>query len=262
MQKYLLILAMSVVAVRHSSAATLLSEDFESLALGPYVSPTESGGNGADWTDVPPTGWIRDQGSTPVGSPAEFYGWTFHDRPTWINTEGDQERSVWIEGLGTVMVADPDAYDDGTEIDESLYNVNIRTPIISLSNVRANTVRIAFSSSFRAEEPEIATLDVTFDGTNFTNLLTYDGNVLPDAALFNEPIDVAVNNPSSGTMQFRFGMNNASNDWWWAIDNVVVTGDIPEPSTMAMLALAPLLGLSRRPARACRHGSAEPPALN
>jgi hypothetical protein len=185
-----------------------------------------------------------------VGNPVEFFGWTFHDRQSWTNTEGDQLRSQWLDGLGTVMLADPDAYDDGTEVDERLYNVNIRTPIISLTNVRANSVHISFSSSFRAEEPEIATLDVTFDGTNFINLLTYDANDtinFPDGALFNDPVNIDVNNPGSGTMQFRFGMNNASNDWWWAVDNIVVTADIvPEPST-AMLTLLPLAGgLCRR----------------
>jgi len=74
------------------------------------------------------------------------------------------------------------------------------------------------------------------------------GNTLPDALLINDPIDIAVNNPSSGTMQFRFGMNNASNDWWWAVDNVVITGDtIPEPSTLALVALVPVVGGWRRP---------------
>jgi hypothetical protein len=182
----------------------------------------------------------------------EFFGWTFHDRQSWTNTEGDQERSQWLDGIGTVMLADPDAYDDGTNVDDRLYNVNIRTPVISLNGVRANSVHITFSSSFRAEVTQIATLDVTFDGTNFINLLTYDSNDtinFPDGALFNDPVNIDVNNPGSGTMQFRFGMNNASNDWWWAVDNIEVTGVVPEPSTAAMLTLLPLAGLCRRPRR-------------
>jgi len=241
-----LLLAALLLTRAQASAATLLSEDFESLVLGPYVSPTESGGDGTDWTDVGPTGWVRGQGTTPVGNPVEFYGWTFHDRQSWINTESDQDRSVWVDGFGTIMVADPDAYDDGTNVDDALYNVNILTPVIPLGGLVSNTVRIAFASSFKAEPTEIATLDVTFDGTNFTNLLTYDGNALPLDALFNDPIDLAVNNPGSGNMRFRFGMNNASNDWWWAIDNVVITGTpVPEPST-ATLTLLPLAALSQR----------------
>ena len=241
---FLLVAVLSLTVVR-APAATLLTEDFESLTLGPYVSPTESGGDGTDWTNVPPAGWVRDQGSTPVGDPVEFYGFTFHDRQSWTNTEGDQDRSVWLGGVGTVMLADPDAYDDGTNVDDMLYNVNILTPIIPLGNIKANSVHIAFESSFKAEPTEIATLDVTFDGTNFTNLLTYDGSILPLDSLSNDPISIDVANPSSGNMRFRFGMNNASNDWWWAVDNVVVTGDIPEPSAV-MLMLLPLAGLCQR----------------
>jgi hypothetical protein len=192
---------------------------------------------------VPPAGWVRDQGTTPMGNPVEFYGWTFHDRQSWTNTEGDQDRSQWIEGAGTVMVADPDAYDDGTNVDDMLYNVNILTPPISLTGVIPNTVRIAFDSTFKAEPTEIATLDVTFDGINFTNLLMYDGSTLTLDALYNDPVSIAVNNPGSGNMRFRFGMNNASNDWWWAVDNVNITGNlVPEPSSASLL-LLPLAGL-------------------
>src|SRR5688572_20316642 len=79
MPKILFAFAALILFSLPASAATLLAEDFESLALGPYVSPTESGGDGTDWTDVPPTGWVRDQGTTPAGSPAEFFGWTFHE---------------------------------------------------------------------------------------------------------------------------------------------------------------------------------------
>lgn len=242
---FLLLPALALTAAQ-VHGAILLSENFEGLPLVPYASPTESGGDGTDWTNVPPTGWVRDQGTTPVGNPVEFFGWTFHDRNSWTITEGDQLRSAWVGGSGTVMVADPDAYDDGTNVDETLYNVNILTPVISLTDVAANSVLIAFDSSFRAEEPMIATLDVTFNGTTFTNLLTYDGNILPDGDLFNDPISIAVNNPSSGTMRFRFGMNNASNDWWWAVDNIVITGTVvPEPS-VALLILLPLAGLCQR----------------
>ena len=171
-----------------------LSENFDSLALGPYVSPTESGGDGTDWTATPPTGWVKSQGATPVGNPVEFFGWTFHDRASWVATEGNQERGTWTTGSGTVMVADPDAYDDGTDIDTGLYNVSILTPAISLAGLVPNSMIIGFASSFRAEATQIATLDVSLNGGAFTNLHTYDGNTLPDGQVFNDPISKAVAN--------------------------------------------------------------------
>jgi MYXO-CTERM domain-containing protein len=239
-------------AVSNASGAVLFSENFESLPLGPYVSPSETGGDGTDWTDVAPAGWLRDQTTTPAGGPAEFFGWTFHDLQSWINTEGNQERATWVGGVGTVMVADPDAYDDITNIDDQLFNVRITTPPIPLTGVVANSVNISFDSSFRAEVTQIASLDVSLDGgSTFSPLFTLDSNVLPDGALFNDPVSLPVSNGSTGNMLFRFNMLNASNDWWWAIDNISVTGDlIPEP-TAAVLGLAALAGVAgtrrRRP---------------
>src|SRR5688572_11070857 len=177
-----------------ATAAILFSENFESLPLAPYVSPTESGGDGTDWTDVAPAGWVRDQTTTPVGSPAEFFGWTFHDRQSWTNTEGDQRRSEWIGGAGTVMIADPDAYDDGTNVDDMLYNVRITTPPISVAGIVPNSVIINFDSSFRAEVTQIASLEVTFDGSTFTNLLTYDSKTLPDGELIQGLQSISVAN--------------------------------------------------------------------
>ena len=73
-----------------------------------------------------------EQRSTPVGSPAEFFGFTFHDKNAWIATEGNQERSQFALAPGPVMVADPDAYDDGTDVDTGLFNAYMSTSPISM----------------------------------------------------------------------------------------------------------------------------------
>lgn len=235
-------------SVPSATGAVLFSENFESRILGPYVSTTESGGDGTDWTDAAPTGWVRDQGATPVGGPPEFFGFTFHDKQSWINTEGDQNRSAWVGGTGTVMVADPDAYDDGPiDIAGQLYNVRITTPLISLANVAANSVVLGFDSSFRVEGAQTALVDVTFDGTNFINLLTYNSTLLTDGDTINTLHSFPINNGSSGTMQFRFSLVNAENNWWFAVDNINVTGTvIPETSTSVLSALALGAAIARR----------------
>lgn len=224
-----------------SIAGTFLTETFEGLALGAYVSPTESGGSGADWTAAGPSGWVRDNSTTPVGSPEEFYGWNFHNKDSWIATEGDQDRSLFTLGSGIVLLADPDAYDDGTDIDTALFNAYITTPVFSLAGVGADSVNISFDSSFRAEPTQIGLLDVSFDGgATFSNLLTLDGNTIPDEERINEHLSFDVSNPDSGDLVFRFGLVEGSNDWWWAVDNVSITGDtgaIPEPSSVLLLAL-------------------------
>ena len=239
-----------VTGAARLNAAVLFSENFESRTLGAFVSPSETGGDGTDWTNVAPTGWVRDQGATPTGGPAEFFGFTFLDKQSWIVTEQDQNRSAWTGGVGTVMVADPDAYDDGdADIGGGLFNVRITTPAISLTNVAANSIVLGFDSSFRVEGNQTALVDVTFDGTNFINLLTYNSALLTDGDTINTLQSLPVNNGTSGTMRFRFSMVNAENNWWWALDNITVNGNVvPEASTslLSLLAAAGLCSRRRR----------------
>ena len=50
------VLAGGMMFGNQADAVTLLSDNFDGLALGPFVSDSEGGGTGNDWTDVPPTG--------------------------------------------------------------------------------------------------------------------------------------------------------------------------------------------------------------
>lgn len=218
--------------------AQIFSENFDGLTLGPLVSSSESGGDGTDWTDVPPAGWTRDNGSTPGDGPAEFFGFTFFDRDAWVTTAEDQERSQFTLGTGNVMVADPDEYDDLGDIDPDLFNVFMTTPTIGLSGQAANSLTVDFDSSFRPYDGMTGLVDVSYDGGgSWTNLLTLDtatlgGNSLLDRV--NESVSLPASNPDSGDMLVRFGMINAGNDWWWAVDNLQVNV-IPEPTSAGMV---------------------------
>ena len=74
----LAVLLVALTGIGRADAINLYSEDFESLALGPYIN--EIGGDGTDWTATPPTGITVDNTTTPVGGIPEFFGWTFHDK--------------------------------------------------------------------------------------------------------------------------------------------------------------------------------------
>ncbi len=244
--------ALSLAVISSGQAAVLVSENFESLALQPFQSPTEGGGDGTDWTPSLPAGWNMVF-SGPVGDPVEWQGWRAVDVDSWIATEGNQERATWsralIGGHDTALVADPDAYDDGTEVDTGLFNTWITTPVINLGVIAANSVTIEFDSFWRNEVTQIGTLEVSFDGGgNYVTLLTYDPNFFGDGQVIDERPLLNVNNPGgSGDLVFRFGLTNASNDWWWAIDDVVISGTvIPEPGSCILAGTALLAGLSRR----------------
>jgi hypothetical protein len=82
-------------------------------------------------------------------------------------------------------------------------------------------------------------LDVSYDGgATWANLLTLDSsNTLGSetAANVNERRVLSVPNPEDGTMVFKW-TNTGSNDWWWGIDNINVTGTVdglPSPGITA-----------------------------
>jgi hypothetical protein len=106
-----------------------------------------------------------------------------------------------------------------------------------------------FDSSFRPYDQMTATVEVSFDGgNNFQNLLSMNSaSIGGDSSLdrADEAMSIPLNNPAgAASMLIRFGMNNADNDWWWAIDNIDVQGDVvPEPSATGIIALG-IAGLS------------------
>ncbi|HAV61000.1 MAG TPA: hypothetical protein DCY13_01375, partial [Verrucomicrobiales bacterium] len=221
----------------------LMFEDFEGLVLGPNVDEGLAGT--AVYTPNPPPNWTVDQtnkdGTVPmygvnpvdaVNGVTEFRGWTFLNREWWATTAGDQDRTQFVRGKGTVAVADPDEWDDKGD-PESLgsFNSKLVTPAIDISAAGTGTAFLAFDSSTRTEEPQEIYITVSFNGGAQTEILRWTANPGPTlkADAPNERITLPLNNPAGATsVQVRFGMEKALNDWWWALDNIVVdAGPIP-----------------------------------
>ncbi len=219
-----------------ATPAIVFFENFEGLTLFPFQSPTEGGGDGTDWTNITKAqtegklaSWAMDPGTTPVGNPIEFYGWTFMDVDSWNATEGNQGRSQFVLGgignRGTIAVADSDAYDDGTNVDTGLFEAGLST-IVSLANIEANTASVIFDSSWQAEPTQRGKIEVSFDGGPNILIVDFAGDAndpLFKPTAFNETLEFALNNPANAKeMKVTFTYYQASNDWWWAIDNVRV----------------------------------------
>ena len=215
----------------------LLEEDFESLAgdLGPFVSASEGGGDGTDWTATPPEGWTLET-AAPAGGPGEFFGWTFLDRDAWVTTSGDQRRSEFALGSGVAAVADPDEYDDGAEVDPDLYTARLVAPEVDLGAILPGTLRVDFDSSWLPEDTQTARLLVAFDGGEETEVFRWssdaaDADYRPEAT--DEHVALAIDAPEGAeTARFVFDMPAAGNDWWWAVDNVAISGDAAEPDLL------------------------------
>ncbi len=228
--------------------ATLLTQDFEVQPLLPFIG--EGGGDGTDFSRTPPLNYVFDNASMPSGGVPEWAGWSLADKLSWVRQAGDQGRSAFSFGSGTVAVGDPDEFDDATN--GGPFNAAFLSRPIRLNNVAANSVVLEFDSSFRPENSQVGLLEVRFDSGDWQQLLRLDptntSNQDPFAVgvvnanvnerlvsgtntrvssngLGNAPFR-AVNNPgTASTMQFRWNVAGG-NTWWWALDNVKVKGTL------------------------------------
>ncbi|MEN6425140.1 MAG: discoidin domain-containing protein [Phycisphaerales bacterium] len=218
----------------------LMSEDFEGLTLGPNVDEGVAGDT--VWTDVPPAGWFNDASGVPgIEDPAtdgvtEWAGWGFANKDWWVTTAADQRRSEFKLGTGTVAIADPDEWDDAghpKDYPANTYDVWLSTAPIDLSSAVPGTVQLKFDSSWRPEYDDdyhqTASITVSFDGGEKIEVMRWESNSASpnfhDDDSTNETIYIDIPNPAgAGSMVLTFGLFDAGNDWWWAIDNIVVTG--------------------------------------
>lgn len=271
---FFLCAAMAVFLTARSSFAqvTLFSENFDGLVLSDSVDegvagPVGDGGGTAAadvWTDVPPAGWTDDDTGVPGHTEAadnngvfDWSGWNFADRDWWVTTAGDQRRSEFVNASGTVMIADADEWDDATHPggppDGPWYSTFMSTSAISLAGIAENSVTLDFDSSWRDEFDDnyhqTANITVSYDGGAAVEILRWESdssspNFHDDAP--NEHVTLGLNNPAgAGEAVLTFGLFDAGNDWWWAVDNVQVQG-VPEPSAFGMGMCAAILACASR----------------
>ena len=114
----------------------------------------------------------------------EYDGFTFLDKQWWINEQGNQDRSNFTLGTGTLAVADGDAYADRVHIDPNQMTVWLTTPAISTAGIDPSTLHLTFDSSFRPEAAgEFAEVDESFDGGNtWTQIFRRDRRVPAESA--------------------------------------------------------------------------------
>lgn len=242
-----------------SHAAELYSENFDGLELGSSVDE-EVAADGV-WTKTAPAGWnVDDTGIPGVGTDldgvTEWAGWSFASKDWWVETAGDQRRSEFVNGSGTVMIADPDEWDDSDHADSAengWYDTSASTPPISLTGIAANSVTLDFDSSWRPEFDDnyhqTASVAVSYDGADPISVLLWESDAASanfhDAAP-NEHVMLSLDNPAgANSMELTFRLFDAGNDWWWAVDNVAVNA-VPEPSGFGLSLIAGLVGLGIR----------------
>jgi hypothetical protein len=213
-----------------TSRRVLLSEDFEGVALGNSVHEAAASGV---WSGSPPAGWAFDDSGVPgVNDPnvgvTEWEGWAITNKEWWVTVAANQNRSQFTSGVGAVMVADCDEHDDrGTPSAIGPYNAHATTPSVSLAGIEPGSVQVAFDSSWRYEGIQRALLTARYDGGAPVTLLDWrsaaGANFKPDAT--NEAVRISAQNPEgASSMVIDFALLDGRNNWWWAVDNLVIDG--------------------------------------
>ncbi|MCA9149347.1 MAG: VPLPA-CTERM sorting domain-containing protein [Planctomycetales bacterium] len=223
-------------------------EDFEEVELGTNVMEGRANALPFDpdavFTHEGPTGWTVDNDGVPfidedgIGV-TEWKGWSFADKNFWALVAGDQNRTFFTKGEGTVAIADPDEWDDAGSPRQfgEFYNTLMSSPAFDITGAEAGSLTLTLDSSWRPEccddndgtNDQTAVISVSYDGgTTYSEVLRFESNEAsdfyhPDAE--NETLAIALNNPAGATSaMLRFDLLNAGNDWWWAIDNLLVSG--------------------------------------
>ncbi|MCL4221646.1 MAG: hypothetical protein KJZ65_09765 [Phycisphaerales bacterium] len=227
-------------------------EDFESLPLGPNVEEGIVTGTGGPRTNVwagPgvfPPGWTATFSQPGIGV-LEWQGWSVASGAWWNLTCGDQDRSNFTVdaghlSYGACLIADPDEWDDydsnglNPDGDGRRFNASITTASFSLSGAVAGTAVLRYFSSWRDEDSMTGVVSVSFDGGPFNVLKTYSSD--PNSPDFvndapNDVVEFPLNNPGGATSaQIRFELNDAINNWWFAVDSIVVFAESTGPNTL------------------------------
>lgn len=212
------------------AATTYFSETFDSLtgALQPRVHETHVPVTTLGWTPTAPAGWTVTSDASMAGKgKAEWRGWTFATPSFWAAAQGGQGREQFSRASGVLAVADNDEWDDGNSPGEQLFASTLTSPAIAVTG--GSTVHVSFDSSYRQTGPQVAALEVSYDGGAPQRLFEYSTAVLGDQTylqdrLVSQPVRVPA---GVSSMRLSWVVEKATNDWYWAVDDVAVTDVAP-----------------------------------
>ena len=227
----------------------LFEEDFEDVTLESSIM--EQVKDNKVWSGTPPEGWeITKENPKDLGMP-EWRTWAIVDLEWWTRTAEDQRRSEFTgvhndgKGIGNGAVSDPDEWDDwdgnGDPDAISRWNGHLITPPIKIKGAAAKSLVLTVDSSWRPEDTQNGEITVSFDGGKEERILFFqsvgidagahtlvtiptlgeDEEKINDGEQINETLEIPIDNPDNATeMVISFGVIDAQNDWWWAIDNI------------------------------------------
>ncbi len=197
------------------SVAVRATDPFDGLSLGARVDETGIPATVKGFTHTPPAGWSLDNTALPSGGVEEWRGWSFTTDEFWSRAQRDQWRELFVRGRGVFAVADSDEWDD-TSHGAGTFDSTLVSPAYPVAG--RSTAKIDYVTHYRQEGSQKAQVLVSFDAGPATVVKSYTADAVSQA----ESLTVAV--PQGATkMTVRFHYYDASNNWYWAIDDLRVS---------------------------------------
>ncbi|QDU58513.1 PEP-CTERM sorting domain-containing protein [Aeoliella mucimassa] len=227
------ILAGGILFSGQADGQILVNQNFEDLTL--------TAGD-PSYTNVIP-GWTRDNsGMSAPSTNLAYDGGTAMNRFEWESQQGNQlgrNDTGFLQG-NNALIFDGDAWDDFADGDQLGFNSYWSTTV-DVSSVPAGALAVDFSYEFASYESQQGLVQVSFDGgTNYQTILDLDSEVTGDNILSGAKVTYVegsdFTNRTSNNMTLRIGMIDADNDWWFAVDNVLV-GEVNEVAGYYTLSL-------------------------
>ncbi|UYV14065.1 MAG: fibronectin type III domain-containing protein [Phycisphaera sp.] len=206
----------------------LWKEDFEAVQLGPNTDETRT--KAKAWSAGAPTGWTNDRSAMPQGGVTEWRGWAIANKEWWIQASGDQSRSQFTLGSGNLAVADPDEWYDAPIPDGGAFDAVMVSVPVKLDGIEPGSGILSFDSTWDPYDDMRATIMVSYDDAEPKEIMRWtsrQGEPTYHAKNPAERVVVPIQNPGgAGHAVFMFRLDQAENDWYWAIDNLMVSGHI------------------------------------
>ncbi len=254
------LLLLAILPSAATAQTVIFQENFDQLPLRPPVDEDSGITQAfthippdnwrVDSSDVPGV-------QNPSVGVTEWEGWSFANKDFWIEVSNDQFRSKFTRGEGTVAVADPDEWNDlGDPANNfGFYNAFLETPFFDINSILAKGDRLQFQvdSSWRPQccddgelfDPngnnQTATIRAKFEDGSTQELLRWESAPFIDSSgrPSTNPLDIPNPNFKSvdldellfvdvssllGTSHLgfllEFGLTDAGDDFWWAMDNM------------------------------------------
>ena len=228
--------AIDNLEVRQGANAPFWTENFESVALGPSVNErltrhttTTNDDPGStpvpnSFTHTPPTGWTVDNSlqGDPIDDNVgnfEWEAWSFSTKEFSAYSSNSQLLG-FAKSTGNYAIADSDAAGGAVTL-----NTVLQTPTINIAGVGAGALKLQFDSAWQSSGAQNAVITVDYGGGE-TEVLNWKSDELDPGfheTNINETVSLSLNNPAGATTaKVRFKYLDASNEWFWAIDNIKI----------------------------------------